>query len=200
MPRFLAYLNEQGLFYSLNHMFSALTGRRRAEDFAFFAQSFPAFETRNGALIAKANLLAEAAAERLGRTGLGGSDSHGVLSLGRVWTDVPGARNKEEFFAGLRSGRTRVAGRHGGVFAVSRELFTIAGNLFERNPWSIALAPLAALIPAAGLVNHGFEAAFEMAWRRKWLEVEAGLALEPNASIQPNQAASECVSQMEAAA
>ncbi len=188
MPRFLAYLEEQNLVYSINHMFSALTGRRRQDDFVFFAENFPAFEVQNGAMLRQANRAARQAAQALGRIGVGGSDSHGILSLGRVWTDVPGARNKQEYFDGLRAGRAQVEGRHGDVFGISRELFTIAGNLFQQNPWSIPLAPLAALIPVAGLVNYGFEATFEKVWRKRWLEGEL------------NKASAECVSEMEVAA
>src|SRR5207302_2115163 len=44
----LMYLTERKLFFSANHVFSGLTGRREAEDFHWFASYVPAFETRNG--------------------------------------------------------------------------------------------------------------------------------------------------------
>ena len=48
LPRLVAYLNEQQLFYSVNHAFSALTGRRSLEDFVWIDGAFPAVEVRNG--------------------------------------------------------------------------------------------------------------------------------------------------------
>src|SRR3981081_4057366 len=40
-----AYLNEQDLLFSANHIFSSLTGKRHAEDFEWFEHAFPAVET-----------------------------------------------------------------------------------------------------------------------------------------------------------
>src|SRR5579863_8440852 len=39
---FTAYLDERGLFFSANHVFSALTGRRAMADFLLFESVFPA--------------------------------------------------------------------------------------------------------------------------------------------------------------
>ena len=44
----LMYLTERKIFFSVNHVFSGLTGRREVEDFNWFASYVPAFETRNG--------------------------------------------------------------------------------------------------------------------------------------------------------
>ncbi len=44
----LMYLTERKLFFSANHVFSGLTGRRAEEDFQWFESYVPAFETRNG--------------------------------------------------------------------------------------------------------------------------------------------------------
>src|ERR1700722_17180249 len=42
------YLSERKIFFSLNHVFSGLTGRREIADFDWFASYVPAFEVRNG--------------------------------------------------------------------------------------------------------------------------------------------------------
>ena len=49
----LMYLTEQRLFFSVNQVFSGLTGRREEEDFQWFASYVPAFETRNGKMQVK---------------------------------------------------------------------------------------------------------------------------------------------------
>ena len=43
---FSAYLVRRGLFFSANHVFSSLTGRRAVADFLLFESEFPAVETR----------------------------------------------------------------------------------------------------------------------------------------------------------
>src|ERR1700731_583639 len=48
MVRLLAYLSEQRLFFTINHVFSSVTGRRNAEDFRWFADYFVGVEGRNG--------------------------------------------------------------------------------------------------------------------------------------------------------
>src|SRR5579863_593688 len=50
-----AYLLERDLFFSANHVFSSLTGRRHPADFDLFETAFPAVETRNGHMLARAN-------------------------------------------------------------------------------------------------------------------------------------------------
>src|SRR5437667_5777861 len=44
----LMYLTERKLFFSANHVFSGLTGRREAKDFQWLESYGPAFETGNG--------------------------------------------------------------------------------------------------------------------------------------------------------
>ena len=51
----LAWLVDQDLFFSANHVFSSLTGRRTLEDFRLFETAFPALETLNGHMLARAN-------------------------------------------------------------------------------------------------------------------------------------------------
>src|SRR3974390_1018022 len=59
------YLTERKLFFSVNHVFSGLTGARRADDFNWFASYVPAFEVRNGQMWREANRNAEVLALKL---------------------------------------------------------------------------------------------------------------------------------------
>src|SRR6266566_5206962 len=106
-------LTERKLFFSVNHMFSGLTGRREAEDFAWFESYVPAYEARNGQMWRKSNESAARLAARLGKIAIAGSDAHTLSGVGLTYTEVPGARTADEFFAGLRGGWGRVAGEHG---------------------------------------------------------------------------------------
>ena len=145
LPRLVAYLNEQQLFYSVNHAFSALTGRRSMEDFVWFDGAFPAVEVRNGHVLERCNRLAERMAEHSGRAMLGGSDAHTLHSLGSVCTHVPGARNKAEFLEGLRRGRGQVEGRSGSFWRLTRDVLQIGAALMEEKAGGQASRP-----PGAG--------------------------------------------------
>lgn len=144
----LMYLTERKLFFSVNHVFSGLTGRREEEDFSWFASYVPAFETRNGQMWAEANASAARLAARLGKIAIAGSDSHTISGVGQTFTEVPGARTVDEFFAGLRTGFGRIHGVHGSYLKLTRDVLAIVKALVCEKPWTIAIAPLALLVPA----------------------------------------------------
>jgi predicted metal-dependent phosphoesterase TrpH len=163
---FLAYLRERRLLFSVNHVFSGLTGARTAADFEEFVDAFPAIETRNGHMLAAANRYAQAWAASLGKVAVGGSDSHTMRCLGRTWTRVPGATSRQEFLDGLKSGRTVVEGESGNYGKVTQTVFDIGCGLFREHRWARALAPLVALIPAVTLGNVLWEMWFAYRWGR----------------------------------
>ena len=144
----LMYLTERKLFFSCNHVFSGLTGRREADDFSWFASYVPAFETRNGQMWPEANAGAARLAARLGKIAIAGSDSHTISGVGLTHTEVPGARTVEEFFAGLRTGRGRVHGRSGSYWNLTADVYRIIAGMLQEKPWTLALTPLAVLVPA----------------------------------------------------
>jgi predicted metal-dependent phosphoesterase TrpH len=160
----LMYLTERKLFFSVNHVFSGLTGHRDEEDFRWFASYFPAFETRNGQMTARANESAAQLAARFGKIAIAGSDSHAMAGIGQTYTEVPGARTKEEFFAGLRAGQSQVHGAHGSYIKLTADVFSIIGSLFREKLWTISLLPLGVLVPAC-TAGHWLN---EMRFCHKW--------------------------------
>ena len=163
----VAYLNEQQLFFSVNHVFSSITGRRVVEDFEWFVSCFPAFETRNGHILACNNRQAARLARWADKVGLGGSDGHTLASIGTTYTVVPRARNKQEFLAGLRSGQGRVRGQSGSYWKLTRDVFLIVHEMMRDKRWTKLLAPLAVVIPPALLTNYFKEIAFGRYWMRR---------------------------------
>ena len=144
----LMYLTERKIFFSVNHVFSGLTGRRQMDDFAWFASYVPAFETRNGQMWVEANASAARLAAKLGKVAIAGSDSHTIAGVGLTYTEVPGARTVEEFFTGLRAGRGRVHGNHGSYWKITTDVYRIIWGMIEEKPWTAALSPTAILVPA----------------------------------------------------
>jgi predicted metal-dependent phosphoesterase TrpH len=144
----MMYLTERRLFFSVNHVFSSLTGQRLADDFCWFASYVPAFESRNGQMWRRANESAARLASRLGKIAIGGSDSHTIRGVGRTYTEVPGARTVDEFFAGLRAGQGQVHGAHGSYAKLTADVLHIVWSLWMEKPWTLALLPLSLLVPA----------------------------------------------------
>jgi predicted metal-dependent phosphoesterase TrpH len=163
----LKYLAERKLFFSINHVFSGLTGRRETEDFSWFASYVPAFETRNGQMWSQANDSAARLAQRLGKVAIAGSDSHTMAGAGRTFTEVRGAQTVSEFFSGLRAGRGTVHGQHGSLGRLTADIFRIAKCVIEENPAMLAMLPLTVLIPAI-TAGHWFN---EIRFCKKWVAV-----------------------------
>jgi hypothetical protein len=168
LPRLVAYLNEEDLFYSVNHAFSALTGRRSWEDLVWLDGAFPGVEVRNGHVPERGNRLAERLANSTRRAALGGSDAHTLRSLGSVSTRVPGARNKEEFLAGLRRGHGQVEGASGSFGRLTRDVLAISAALMEEKPVARLLAPLLLAVPLVTLLNYAVEDLFSRRWGSRW--------------------------------
>jgi len=167
MPRLLAYLREQDLLFGINHAFSALTGRRRDADFALFEAEFPIFETRNGAIPARANRTAAHMAARCGKIATAGSDSHTMHTLARTWTEVPGARNVREFLDGLRAGRAVVAGADGTPWHLTRTVLETGGYFVRELGWPALLFPLFAAVPFSTAGAHLWDIVFASLWGRR---------------------------------
>jgi predicted metal-dependent phosphoesterase TrpH len=160
LPSLLAYLSEARLFFSVNHVFSALTGRRRLEDFFWFDEYFPAFEVLNGQMSLFHNDQAQQRARRLGKVGLGGSDAHVLASVAASYTEVPNVRNKSEFLSELRAGRGNAAGKNGNSLRLARDIFAIAAGMIREKPSTAVLAPLVPLVPLVAFATVMHDAAF----------------------------------------
>lgn len=164
LPRLVAYLNEKRLFFTINHVFSSLTGPRIEADFEYFTKNFPGIETRNGQMLATANRYAAAFAERAGLVQIGGSDAHTLASLGKTYTTVASARTTSEFLEGLKQGRTSVSGESGDTWKLTQAVWSIGASMVGEKAWTAALMPLMAFVPPIMIVNYLLELSFAAKW------------------------------------
>jgi glycosyltransferase involved in cell wall biosynthesis/predicted metal-dependent phosphoesterase TrpH len=108
-----AYLHENGIACALAHPFfnvaAPLTRRHRRR----LAELFPIWEIRNGSRAAELNMPAAVYVDTRGGTGIGGSDDHAGVDIGRTWTEVPAAATPEEFLAHMCNGDAEARGEQG---------------------------------------------------------------------------------------
>jgi glycosyltransferase involved in cell wall biosynthesis/predicted metal-dependent phosphoesterase TrpH len=107
------YLHENEITTALAHPFYAveapLTPRHRRR----LAQLFPVWETRNGSRARELNMPAAIYIETHGGIGIGGSDDHAGVDIGRTFTETPQAATWQEFLANIRAGRASARGEQG---------------------------------------------------------------------------------------
>jgi predicted metal-dependent phosphoesterase TrpH len=164
-----AWLVDHDLFFSANHVFSRLTGRRDAADFELFESAFPALEAHNGHMPSRINSYAARLADLSARAEVGGSDAHAMASVGCAWTTVPGARSRREYLDGLRRGLGRVRGESGGVYKLTRDVLAIGREMLREDLRTLPLIALMPLVPAVTLGNYVLENVSARWWMTRHL-------------------------------
>ena len=154
-----AYLHENEIACALAHPFynvaAPLTQRHRR----LLAELFPVWEVRNGSRAAELNMPAVVYIETHGGTGIGGSDDHAGVDIGRTFTEAPAAATPEEFLRHLRRGDDAVAGGEQGSAAkwahAAMALATRALVLDGRTGEGGAPDPAAVLKMAQRVIGEG---------------------------------------------
>ena len=166
VPALAAYLQEQKILFSINHVFSSLTGRRTELDFELFENLFPAMETLNGHIPAINNRAAARLARDWQKAAVGGSDAHTIQTLALTYTEVSGAHSIRSYLEAVRQGRGRVDGASGNYAKLTRAVLGIASSLVGEHPWTLMLSPLMLGIPLVTLANYFCEWNFHARWSR----------------------------------
>jgi glycosyltransferase involved in cell wall biosynthesis/predicted metal-dependent phosphoesterase TrpH len=108
-----AYLHDQEIACALAHPYynvgAPLTARHRRR----LAELFGVWETRNGARARELNLPAATYVATRDSIGIGGSDDHAGVDIGRTYTAAPAAATPAEFLSHLRAGRVSAHGKQG---------------------------------------------------------------------------------------
>ena len=120
------YLREREIACALAHPFfsvaAPLTPRHRRR----LAELFEVWEVRNGARAPELNRPAAIYVDTHGGVGIGGSDDHAGVDVGRTWTQAPAATNPVEFLAHLRAGRVEAHGAQGSAAKWAHAAMAIA--------------------------------------------------------------------------
>jgi predicted metal-dependent phosphoesterase TrpH len=134
-----AYLDENGIACALAHPFYNVAAPLEARHRRRLAELFPVWEVRNGSRAAELNMPAVVYVETHGSTGIGGSDDHAGVDIGRTWTEVPAASAPEEFLARLRQGDAAAGGEQGSAAKWAHAAMALATRALAMDPDDAAL-------------------------------------------------------------
>jgi glycosyltransferase involved in cell wall biosynthesis/predicted metal-dependent phosphoesterase TrpH len=123
-----AYMYERDIACALAHPYyvvdSPLTPRHRRR----LAELFGIWEVRNGARAPELNRPAATYAATLETIGIGGSDDHAGIDIGRTYTETPAASSPTEFLAHVQAGRARAAGAQGSAAKWAHSAIVLAAR------------------------------------------------------------------------
>ena len=127
------YLHGEEIACALAHPFYAVAAPLAAGHRRRLAQLFPIWEVRNGSRAPELNLPAAVYIDTHGGTGIGGSDDHAGVDVGRTWTQAPAAATPADFLAHLRAGRVAADGKQGSAAKWAHAAMAIALRTYGRS-------------------------------------------------------------------
>ncbi len=107
------YLHEHEIACALAHPFFHVAAPLQPRHRRRLAELFEIWEVRNGARAGELNAPAAVYIETHGGIGIGGSDDHAGVDIGRTFTATPRCATPQEFLAHVRAGRAQALGDQG---------------------------------------------------------------------------------------
>jgi glycosyltransferase involved in cell wall biosynthesis/predicted metal-dependent phosphoesterase TrpH len=154
------YLHEREIACALAHPFFAVAAPLGPRHRRRLAELFPVWEVRNGSRAPELNMPAAVYIETHGGTGVGGSDDHAGVDIGRTWTQTPPASTPEEFLANVRRAEAAAHGAQGSAAKWAHSALALATRALLREsdsrPGAVGtLDPDAVLRLAERVVSDG---------------------------------------------
>ena len=127
-----AYMYERDVACALAHPYyvvgaTPLTARHRRR----LSELFGVWEVRNGARAPELNRPAATYVATRDSIGIGGSDDHAGVDIGRTYTQAPAAATPQEFLAHVRAGRVRARGAQGSAAKWAHAAIVLAARSLE---------------------------------------------------------------------
>jgi glycosyltransferase involved in cell wall biosynthesis len=107
------YMDRAQIACALAHPYYTVAAPLSARHRRRLAELFPIWETRNGARARELNRPAATYVATRDGIGIGGSDDHAGVDIGRTYTETPPALRPEEFLAHVRQGNALARGAEG---------------------------------------------------------------------------------------
>jgi glycosyltransferase involved in cell wall biosynthesis/predicted metal-dependent phosphoesterase TrpH len=126
-----AYMYEREIVCALAHPYYTVAAPLTARHRRRLAGLFGIWETRNGARARELNRPASTYVSTRDGIGIGGSDDHAGVEIGRTWTQAPAAGSPQEFLAHVRAGRATARGAHGSAAKWAHAAIALAARALE---------------------------------------------------------------------
>jgi glycosyltransferase involved in cell wall biosynthesis/predicted metal-dependent phosphoesterase TrpH len=149
------YLHHREIACALAHPFYAVSAPLTARHRRRLAELFPVWEVRNGSRAPELNLPAAVYIDTHGGTGIGGTDDHAGIDIGRTWTAAPAAATPEEYLAHLRAGRVEAHGDQGSAAKWAHAAMALTVRALGRGSGAAPPDPTAVLQMAERVVSQG---------------------------------------------
>jgi glycosyltransferase involved in cell wall biosynthesis/predicted metal-dependent phosphoesterase TrpH len=158
-----AYLYEREIACALAHPYYTVGAPLRSRHRRRLAELFAVWEVRNGARARELNLPAATYVATRDGIGIGGSDDHAGVDIGRTYTEAPAARTPQEFLAHMRAGRVCARGKqgsaakwaHAAIALAARSLGPAAGADASARPDPCRVLNMVQRLLSEGDARHG---------------------------------------------
>jgi glycosyltransferase involved in cell wall biosynthesis/predicted metal-dependent phosphoesterase TrpH len=129
-----AYLYEREIACALAHPYYAVGAPLTARHRRRLAELFGVWEIRNGSRAPELNRPAATYVLTRDGVGIGGSDDHAGVDIGRTWTETPPAASPQEFLAHMRAGRVQARGAQGSAAKWAHAAIALAARSLATRP------------------------------------------------------------------
>jgi glycosyltransferase involved in cell wall biosynthesis/predicted metal-dependent phosphoesterase TrpH len=137
-----AYMYEREIACALAHPYYTVAAPLSARHRRRLAELFGVWEVRNGARGRELNRPAATYVATRDGIGIGGSDDHAGVDIGRTYSETPSARGPEEFLAHVRAGNVLARGAQGSAAKWAHAAIALAARSLGRGrPGEQALRP-----------------------------------------------------------
>ncbi len=126
-------LKVRSIACALAHPFYAVQAPLAPRHRRRLAQLFPIWETRNGSRARELNSPAQVYIETHGGTGVGGSDDHAGVDIGRTFTETRPARDWQTFLHHIVLGRATARGEQGSAAKWTHAAMGLAARALGRG-------------------------------------------------------------------
>jgi glycosyltransferase involved in cell wall biosynthesis/predicted metal-dependent phosphoesterase TrpH len=157
-----AYMYEREIACALAHPYYHVGAPLSARHRRRLAQLFDVWEVRNGARARELNRPAATYVATLDGAGIGGSDDHAGVDIGRTWTQTPAAAGPAEFLAHLRAGSVTAGGKQGSAAKWAHAAIALAARSLGSGeqatvaqPDPVAVLSMAKRLLSEGDARHG---------------------------------------------
>ncbi len=127
------YMLERGIVCALAHPYYTVAAPLSARHRRRLAELFGVWEIRNGARARELNRPAATYVATRDGIGIGGSDDHAGVDIGRTYTEAPPARTPQEFLAHVRRGDVLARGAQGSAAKWAHAAIALAARSFGRD-------------------------------------------------------------------